>query len=439
MSPHTPPEQHTTVAIVGAGMAGLIAGRNLRRQGIDVLILESANRVGGRVLSETSVLGSRLDLGGQWIGYGHNRFENLAEDLGVNQFPMHTPTRPVIVRNGRAVSPYQLGSLVALIALGGFEMRSKLKPPKSWSTTTIDGWIRQLPSSTARRLLQVSIEVATTADLDQFVMSAFAAMVRDQGGLSAMTKTRGGAQETLIVEGVGTLTDQIAAELGKYVLLNTTVQSIHRTDVGISLKSSTGTVHADRIIVCVPPPRLKGISFDPPLPRDLIQLSNDSYMGSVYKAIAVYNEPFWRESLDAEFMLLDRPAGAVFDTSPPDGPGHLCMLIGGKEARTLDAMNPSARRDAVLNSLATAAKLPGLRRPAGWHEKAWHLDEYVGGGYSALPRKDVTHSIYPAPSEPIAGTMFWAGTETATEHAGYIEGAIQSGERAARQVLDSLR
>ncbi|MBO2463246.1 FAD-dependent oxidoreductase [Actinomadura violacea] len=87
-------------------------------------------------------------------------------------------------------------------------------------------------------------------------------------------------------------------------------------------------------------------------------------MGSVYKAVAVHDRPFWRErDGHAEFVVLGEPGAAVFDTSPPDG---LSM-----------------------------------------------------------------------PSEPV-GDVHWAGTETAGEHAGYIEGAIESGERAAREVVESL-
>ena len=89
--------QQTTVAIVGAGMSGLIAARDLQRQGIDVLVLEAADRVGGRTLAETSALGSRLDLGGQWIGQGHHRFEQLADELGATRFQMHTPKAPAII------------------------------------------------------------------------------------------------------------------------------------------------------------------------------------------------------------------------------------------------------------------------------------------------------------------------------------------------------
>ena len=64
------------VIVIGAGMSGLIAARDLHRRGIDVLVLEAADRVGGRAMSATTTLGSRVDLGGQWLGHDHHRLRS---------------------------------------------------------------------------------------------------------------------------------------------------------------------------------------------------------------------------------------------------------------------------------------------------------------------------------------------------------------------------
>lgn len=78
-----------------------------------------------------------------------------------------------------------------------------------------------------------------------------------------------------------------------------------------------------------------------------------------------------------------------------------------------------------------------MTRPVGWHDKAWYQDPFGGGGYTALPVLGTRDGFFPYPSAP-TGQVHWTGTETAAEHAGYIEGAITAGDRAAREVLSAL-
>jgi len=424
------------VAVVGAGMAGLIAARALARRGVDVLVLEAADRVGGRVLAETSALGSRLDLGGQWIGHGHHRLAALAAELGATTFPMHTPAMPTVLDGPRRLAAWQPAMLASLGVLAAIEVAARLGTPERWNTTTVAAWLRKVPGRTTRRLLEVTAAVATTADLDRFSVHALAAMARYQGGLLPMLSTRGGAQETLIVEGAGTLAERLAAELGARVRTGHRVDAIAAVDSGLVLRSAAGEVRAAKAIVTVPPPIAARIAYDPPLPASRVTLQRETYMGSVWKAIAVYERPFWRARCSGEFLLLGTPGGGVFDTTPPGGPGHLCVLVGGPEARALDGIDPARRREAILAPLVPHMGAEVLA-PASWHEKAWQRDEHVGGGYAALPNPGTTAGFFPVSSEP-TGDIHWAGSETASEHAGYIEGAIESGERVAREVLARL-
>jgi monoamine oxidase len=80
---------------------------------------------------------------------------------------------------------------------------------------------------------------------------------------------------------------------------------------------------------------------------------------------------------------------------------------------------------------------PEVVEPAGWHEKSWHLDEFAGGGYIALPNPGTTDGLVPMSSVPI-GDIHWAGSETASDHPGYLDGAIEAGERAATEVIEAL-
>ncbi|MFI6866136.1 flavin monoamine oxidase family protein [Nocardia sp. NPDC050406] len=424
------------VVVIGAGMAGLIAARELRRRGVEVVVLESAARPGGRMLAETTALGSRVDLGGQWIGHGHHRFEALAAEFDATAFPMRTPKWPAIVEGTRTVRNFGLTSAVAIASLLCWEVVSRVGVPRSWKNHSVHSWLRRVPNRRARRLLEVLVSVSTTADLDRCSMHAFLTMVRYQGGLSTMLASTGGAQERLLAEAAGTLTERLAADLRGRVVFDSAVTALHRDEAGVTIHSASGEYRAAKVIVTVPPPMAAAIEHHPPLPDQRIRLQRNTYMGSVYKAIAVYTHPFWREHRDAELTTLTEPGMAIFDTSPPAGPGHLCILIAGPEARNLETLSTDARRTKILSALVDHLGA-GILETRGWHEKAWHQDRHVGGGYSALPSLGHEDGYYPAPAEP-TGHIHWAGTETAHEHAGYIEGAIESGERAAREVLDAL-
>ncbi|KAF0845316.1 flavin monoamine oxidase family protein [Nocardia caishijiensis] len=432
----TQPVHTASVAVIGAGMAGLIAARRLRAHGVDVIVLESGSRPGGRVLAETTVLGSRVDLGGQWIGRGHHRLASLATQLGVTVFAMRTPTVPTLIDGDVSIRNSTPSVIATAAALLCCEAASRLGAPRAWKKHSVAACLRHVPNRRARRLLEVLASTSSTADLDRYSMHAFLAAIRYQGGLLPMLSTAGGAQESLVVEGVGTLAERLAAELGDRVVFDSEVTALDRDDTGVTIHSSSGVHRAAKVIVTVAAPVAARIEHRPPLPGERIRLQDNTYMGSVYKAIAVYDRPFWREHGHAESMVLAEPGMAVFDTSAPDGPGHLCVLVAGPEARELDRHGIEARRAAVLDPLVHHLGTEILE-PRGWHEKAWHLDEHVGGGYSALPDIGADDGYFPFTSTPI-GHLHWAGTETAREHAGYIEGAIESGERAAEEVWRRL-
>lgn len=428
-----PTQPEATVVVIGAGMAGLTAARELHRQGVDVVVLEAADRPGGRAMSATTSLGSRVDLGGQWIGHDHHRMMALAEELGSTQFRMHTRLMPVLVDGPRRLSvPVVLG---ALLVLAGVEVVCLVGTPRRWDHSTVESWLQKVPGRSVRRLLEVLAWTSWTADLDRFSIRAMAKMIRLQGGLRTAMATKGGAQESLLVEGIASLIDGLAAELGPRVRHGQRVDSIRQADGRVLVRTSTGDISAAKVIVTAPPPMAACISYDPALPRSLADLQRSSYMGSVYKAIAVYEEPFWRARKGGEFIVLDGPGRAVFDTTPPAGPGHLCILVAGPEARDLDRLDPDDRRSAVLGSLARHIG-PEVLQPADWHEKAWHRDQFVGGGYMAVPNPG-SAGFLPMPSTPV-GDIHWAGTETAGDHPGYLEGAIESGHRVAREVMATL-
>lgn len=428
--------ERATVVVVGAGLSGLTSAREMHRAGVDVLVLEAADRVGGRAMSETSALGSRLDLGGQWIGHDHRHLTALVTELGLSAYPMHTARAPLIIDGPRRVSLASPTVLIAAAALVVAGMLGVTGVPKRLTGVTVDRWLRRVPGPTARRLLEVIAQISWTCDLDRTSVYSMVEMIRSQHGLTTMLSTRGGAQESLVVEGAGTLAERIATELGDRVRTGQRVTALLRDDDGVTVRTGAGEIRAAKVVVTMPPPTAARITHEPPLPAVRAALQRNTYMGSVYKAVAVYERPFWRTGRGAEMLVLDGPGSAVFDSTAPGGPGHLTVLIGGPAARDLDELDAETRRTTVLGPLVPHLGADVLE-PASWHEKSWHRDEFAGGGYTALARAGTTDGLAPMPSTPIGG-IHWAGAETASEHPGYLDGAIEAGRRAAGEVIAAL-
>jgi monoamine oxidase len=195
-----------------------------------------------------------------------------------------------------------------------------------------------------------------------------------------------------------------------------------------------GEVTARRVIVALPPALAGRIEYDPPLPSQRDQLTQRMPMGTVIKCIAVYDEPFWREDgLTGQAISLPGPAQVVFDNTPPNGSPALLAFLEGKDARELAAVSEAERRDAVLR---TFQRLFGRRaaHPTLYADKDWSSEPYSRGCYAGVFGPGAW-TAYGRHLRGAVGRIHWAGTETATRWMGYMDGAIQSGKRAAAEVL----
>lgn len=156
------------------------------------------------------------------------------------------------------------------------------------------------------------------------------------------------------------------------------------------------------------------------------------------KINAIYDEPFWRnEGLSGFAGDPDQVVSFAIDNSPPGDPrGTLAGFIEGQHARRFSREDPVERSKVVLECLAYYFG-PRAASPTSYHEQDWSAEEWTRGCYGAHFPPGVWTQYGPALREPV-GCIHWAGTETATVWNGYMEGAVQSGERAASEVLASL-
>jgi monoamine oxidase len=443
------------VVVVGAGLAGLAAARELVRRGRQPLVLEARDRVGGRTLNEPIGEGKIVEIGGQWVGPGQTRALELIRELGLETFPTYGEGRSLFERQGRLrsykgtiprLSPLALGETGLVIArLNRMARRLDAERPwlaakaPDWDSQTFATWMRRnVRTAGARDLIRLAIWAVWAAEPEDVSLLHVLFYVRSAGSMEALLDTEGGAQDSRVVGGSQLISLRMAEQLGDRVRLQAPVRRIARGRDGVTVYAEGAEVGARRAIVAMPPTLTARISYNPPVPAIRDGLSQRMAQGSVVKCMAIYPEPFWRRlGLSGQVTSADGPVSVTFDNSPPDGsPGVLLAFVEGRAARVASGLSEQERRDSVL---ACLRRFFGERaaRPERYLDRAWANEEFSRGCYGGFMPPGAWIENGPALRAPI-GAIHWAGAETATVWNGYMEGAIRSGERAASEVAAAI-
>jgi monoamine oxidase len=306
----------------------------------------------------------------------------------------------------------------------------------AWDSQTVETWLQtRVTAERARIWLRAAIRGTMAAEARDLSLLHTLFVIRSAGGLARLIATAGGAQERRFHQGAQAISIRLAESLGDRVVLGAPAQVVRHGDGGVEVEANGRSVAAGRAIVAVPPAIAGRIVYRPAMPGWRNQLTQRVPMGSVIKVHAIYEEPFWRqEGLSGLAVSDSGPVRIVYDNSPEDGsPGVLVGFIEGEQARSWARRNRADRRAGILACLADYF---GERagRPRELLERSWADEEYSGGCYAGYFPPGVWTSFGQALREPI-GRLHWAGTETATAWTAYMEGAVQSGQRAADEVL----
>ena len=273
----------TDVVIVGAGLAGLSAARSLTEAGVDVVVVEARDRVGGRTLNHDLGGGKVVEVGGQWIGPTQDRIAALAAELGVETFPTYTAGHDV----GVELSSDAIGDLAHLAELQAMADTIPLDAPwtadhaSEWDATTFHTWIAdRMKDAEARAMAELMTGAIFTVPAAELSLLHVLIFIRSAGSLFPMlTDVEGGAQQDRFVGGSQRISELMAAELGDRIVLSSPVRRVAQNG-SVVVTSDLVEVRAKRCIVAVPPTVIDRIAFEPALPATRAQLQRRMAAGS---------------------------------------------------------------------------------------------------------------------------------------------------------------
>jgi monoamine oxidase len=416
------------VIVVGAGVAGLTAASDLAANGLDVVVLEARDRIGGR--THTVSLGdAEVDLGAAWVhDPWHNPLTTHLEFLGI----------PVVsdgmwghgmgaFYNGDWLSSEETSSLVA--ALYNFDPEvagSALRPPSDRYSDGTSWYVEtQLAPNTRSAVVDAFLRQIVGAgvtgdDAKEISLEGMAAYEGEESG-----------HNSVIPGGYRTLVDRLSK--GVNVQLSAPVLRIDHSETGVTVTGKDRTLDASWAVLTAPLGVLKagGIQFDPDMPRQHREALSRLKAKSLEKVVVTFDNRFWSEDL-SQIALLDNDHGFIWvhDLGVHTGVPTLVALYNP----TIAAIQmPGTTAVETFTSLLTAmfGHIPSPKHAATTN---WASDPYSLGSYSFIPvgasPRDMTTL-----TQPVGPRLLLAGEHTFPSYYGTVQAAWLSGKRAAQEVI----
>lgn len=416
------------VLVIGAGMAGLSAARELEAAGHKVTVLEARDRIGGRAHTDRS-LGHAIDMGAAWIhGVEENPVHALAEEAGARTVATDWDAL-VVYRGKQRVSDAVLEAGDALYnrwlddiaedSAPGASLGSALAQRAEAITRDAD----PVALGVARFLLGSGIELDYGDDRGAMAASSFNADEGYEG------------EEVMFPDGVDVIPKLLARGLD--VRLGARVERIEHDAQGVRARGSFGTLEAAALVLSAPLGVLQSGSIElaPGWPEAHRQAMSKLGMGALEKLVLRFERPFW--PADAHwFGMLDTPYPVNFYNLKPLGASNILIAItGGAGSRAWTRLGEAAAVEQVMAILRRSfGELPA---PTGVLRSAWNLDPLALGSYSVV-RPGGSFAAMKVLTRPVGPRLWLAGEHTIAEYSGTLHGALLSGRRAARQVIKAL-
>lgn len=451
-----------SVVIVGAGLAGLTCAHRLRQAGIAARVFEAQQRVGGRCWSTRTVVPGLVgEHGGELIDTDHRRIRALAAELGLTMEDRlaaerrEDATDAIVLGGRRRTEAAATAGFPAMVArldaeaerIGTYRAGAATSTARALDERSARDWLEANVPGGGGSLLgrAVSADMTGTFGLDPRDLSAIT-LVQAYAGADT------GAQERFHVRGGNDQIPRIlAARLPERALrVGSAMQGLRLTPSGrfeMLMDRYRKPVKGDIVVLAQPLPALREADLSGvPLPGAYRRMIAELGMGTNAKLLlGLTRRPPAFGDWSGE-LLADDPVLQTWDTSLAQRPrvraGLLTLFTGGAAARSLPGAAahapapPALVREALSRLERVAPGIGDALTGEAWLD-AWDRDRWSGGSYAAFRPGQVTR--YWGLLQRPAGRIVFAGEHTSTRAQGYLEGAVESGERAARQVAALLR
>ncbi|KAK8076763.1 hypothetical protein PG994_004035 [Apiospora phragmitis] len=463
------------VAIIGAGLAGLTAAHEVLRAGLSCVVLEARDRVGGKTWSQPLAGGQGIaEMGAAWINdVNQTKMIALARRYNLELIEQNTTGNCVLQSFDGKASTFPYGELPkAKLTKGSFFIQfdqvtsegvARIRDmceadcqaldtftPRSTAldAMTFEAYLRSRDASETS-LATATVWTRAMLGVEPSDMSAlfFLNYCRSGGGLLQMRSDRqGGGQHLRIRQGTQSIAQGLAADLPAGMLrLNRPVQRVLQDGPSyVDVVDAEGAGYRVRkVITTVPSPALSNISFTPKLHPAKEAWSQSAGYGFYTKAIVVFKTPFWiAKGFCGLAQSFVGPASVVRDTSSPADDKHaLTCFMSGIPGQAWAALPEPERNEKLLEQLAIlySDRATVDRNFVEVLKYDWVGDQWAGYGCPCASLTPGVLDMLGSASlrEPL-GNLHFAGTETAGDWKGYMEGAVRSGERAAKEVVSGL-